>query len=181
MRVLHTYNRLLQERPFLTNSIVGSALAAVGDLVAQRLQQGPNVDTVACARAAATGAAMTGVVTPLWYGWLDAAVPGTSARAVPIKSVADIIVQGGIGNAVAINMRGAPFGEVMRMMPEVLAVDCAIMLPYNLFAFSKLPLHVRPTATAFMTFLLNVYLSSVAGRGRDADAAKQAERELDGT
>ena len=111
-------------------------------------------------------AAMNGLFVPFWYAKLETTFIGTGAKAVMCKSLSDIVVQGGIGNAISIFARGAPMSEVLREMPEVLCVDVLYWLPYNLVAFSRIPLHMRPTGTAIMTLGFNTYLSYVAARGR---------------
>ena len=167
--MLRAYHRLLCERPVAVNTLTGSVLGAVGDVVAQRVGHGSSdVDVQHCARATAIAAVMNGLWLPVWYRRLEAAVPGTDARSVVCKSAADVAVNGGFGNATAILARGTPLSEVLRAMPEVLLMDCAVWMPYNFVLFRVVPLHVRPTTTAVMTLFWNTYLSFVAARGRAA-------------
>lgn len=176
--MLRAYNRLLQERPVATNVVVGGVLGSTGDVIAQWLhhrgEKDWSVKGQSCAAAAAWGAANNGVFVPWWYSTLDARLPGTALRAVACKSCLDIAVQGGLGNAAGIAARGAPLAEVLRSMPMVLLYDCAVWMPYNFIAFGRIPLHLRPTATAFMTLGWNTYLSAVAAQGRScADGAAE--------
>ena len=92
---------------------------------------------------------------------------GTAVWAVACKSCLDIAVQGGLGNAAGIAARGAPLGEVLRSMPMVLLYDCIVWMPYNFVAFGRIPLHLRPTVSAFMNLGWNTYLSAVAAQGRE--------------
>ena len=181
--MLRAYNRLLHERPFSTNVVVGGALGSVGDVLAQWLRHRGEtgwrrVEGQSCAAAAAWGAANNGVFVPWWYRTLDARLPGTAVRAVACKSCLDIAVQGGLGNAAGIAARGAPLAEVLRSMPMVLLYDCVVWMPYNFLAFGRIPPHLRPTTTAFMTLGWNTYLSAVAAQGRTcADDAAEAHDE----
>ena len=91
--MLRAYHRLLCERPVAVNTLTGSVLGAVGDVVAQRVGHGSSdVDVQHCARATAIAALMNGLWLPVWYRRLEAAVPGTDARSVVCKSAADVAV-----------------------------------------------------------------------------------------
>ena len=164
--MLNAYNRLLHTRPLLTNCITGGALGALGDVFAQRLEQQDGEGAVL--KAAITGVVMNGLFVPFWYRKLDAMLPGTTMKAISQKTLADIAVPGAMGNAAAIAARGSPIPEVLRRMPEVLFWDCTVFVPYNLIAFGKIPLHIRPSVTALVTLGWNTYLSSVAAQGRSA-------------
>ena len=179
--VMHAYSRLLHERPLVMNVLTGSVLGGLGELIAQRLERrdeskaDPKWDYRRCATAGCVGAGMNGVIIPYWYRWLDTALPGTGTYAVACKSVADIVVNGGLGNAFGIAARGAPASEVWKAMPGVMLMDCTVWLPYNLVAFGKIPPHVRPTTTAFVTLGWNTYLSYVAAQGRGASECQCSE------
>ena len=166
------------ERPIAINSLTGYLLGGLGDVTAQRLEQRPGaqrVDWWHCFTAACCGAAMNGVFVPFWYRKLDAAIPGTALQAVVCKSVADIVVNGGLSNAIALAARGAPATEIVSDMPKVMLADCAAWGPYNMIAFGRIPQHVRPTTTAFMTFGWNTYISYVAADARRRDGGKDGE------
>ena len=162
---------------------MGGVLGAVGDCIAQWLHPSRDgwsqADCRSCAAAAAWGAANNGLFVPWWYSTLDVLLPGTGLRAIACKSCLDIAVNGGLGNFAGIAARGAPADEVLRSMPKVLLYDCVVWLPYNLLAFGRIPLHVRPTTTAFMTLGWNTYISAVAAQGRAcADGVDDGQRTL---
>lgn len=171
--MLTAYGRLLRTHPILTNVAQGCALGAAGDVAAQRLQRDGKasepwtLDRWHCCTAAAFGGVMSGLVVPVFYARLDVVWPGTASGAVAAKSVADVLFQGGLGNALALAARGTPAAEVAVAMPEVFMSDCCVWMPYNLVAFRLIPLHVRPTTTAWLTLCWNTYLSWVAARGRE--------------
>ena len=170
--MLARYNRILHEYPVRANALTGLVLGAVGDILAQRLerqtladQPASSIDREQCLRAASFAAAVNGLFIPWWYRTLDSKLPGTGMRVAAAKSLLDVVVNGGIGNALGIAARGAPATEVASAMPRVMAMDCIVWIPYNMVAFSRIPLHVRPTTTAVMTLGWNTYLSYVATRG----------------
>lgn len=170
MPLLRRWERLLHERPLAMNCLQGAALAAVGDVVAHRLEAGAStaLDRWQLCGAAASGAITNGVVTPVFYRWLDVVWPGTGLRAVASKSASDIVIQGGFVNAALLVARGEPVAEVRRDMPQVLLHDCYVWLPYTLIAYRMIPIHIRPTTTALMTLGWSTYLSAVAVRARAA-------------
>ena len=172
MAALHAYNKLLTTHPIRINSMTGTILGALGDFFSQRIDdpQRTDVDWQTCASAAVFGAGMSGVFIPWWYRNLDIWIPGTAFAALAYKSVVDIIFNGGLTNAAAIGARGAPPMEIARAMPLVMLADCVVWGPYNMVAFGRIPLHIRPTTTAFVTLGWNTFLSDRAARGRRAAA-----------
>ena len=110
--ILKTWERLLHERPIAMNMAQGAGLAAIGDVVAQRIEGSSTVDLRQCAMATAAGAALSGLFVPCFYRALDAAFPGTGLRAVLSKTASDIAVQGCAVNAALLVARGARSGQL---------------------------------------------------------------------
>jgi len=110
--ILKTWERLLHERPIAVNMAQGAGLAAIGDVVAQRIEGSSTVDLRQCAMATAAGAALSGLFVPYFYRALDAAFPGTGLRAVLSKTASDIAVQGCAVNAALLVARGARSGQL---------------------------------------------------------------------
>jgi hypothetical protein len=47
--------------------------------------------------------------------------------------------------------------------------EMRVWLPYNLFAFSLIPAHIRPTTTVLLTFGWSTYISHTAHNSHDSD------------
>jgi hypothetical protein len=103
------------------------------------------------------------------YRLLDGTWPGTSGRAVVFKSLADIALLGTFGNAASMGLRGTSSTDVCAAMPGVLVNEMRVWLPYNLFAFSLIPAHIRPTTTVLLTFGWSTYISHTAHNSHDSD------------
>ena len=102
---------------------------------------------------------------PAVYGRLDAAFPGVGAREVVLKALSDIALFGVFGNAASLSLRGSTPAEVQQKMPGVLVNELRVWLPYNLFAFRIIPVHVRPTTTACLSLGWHTYMSYTAADG----------------
>lgn len=188
-QALRGYSALLRERPVATNATQGALLAALGDVAAQRIearsridegseqrfqitlpahqdqqeyQPAPSLDYVRSARAALIGSFWSAYLYPTVYRRLDAAFPGVAAREVVSKAVADIALFGVVGNAASLLLRGSATSEVWQKMPDVLVNELRVWLPYNLFAFRVVPVHVRPTTTACLSLGWHTYISYTA-------------------
>ena len=144
------------------NGLQGGALGGAGDVAAQQFEGGMPLDSSRATRATVIGATWSAALVPAVYRALDHTWPGTGMRAVVFKTVSDIIVMGGFGNAASLALRGNTLPEVQAAMPGVLVNELRVWLPYNLLAFRIVPSHIRPTTTALLTFGWTTYISYTA-------------------
>jgi hypothetical protein len=113
------------------------------------------------------GALVSGFVYPYAYARLDAILPGTTVRSVLTKSLVEIATVGLFVNSVSMGFRGILTGQqgtdvashVAREMPTVTLNDFRIWFPYNLLAFSLIPVHIRPATTSVMEAGWQTYIS----------------------
>ena len=107
---------------------------------------------------------------PTAYSCLEKLFPGKKLITVMKKSIMEICTVGIFVNSVSIFLRGFSLGkgkdEVLRHMyheiPNVTINDVKVWLPYNIIAFSIIPVYVRPTTTALMESGWQTYISSIA-------------------
>ena len=168
-RISAAYTSALVHRPITTNGLQGATLGAAGDVLAQAIEESPSMSTSRAVRAAAIGGFWSAVLVPAVYRLLDGTWPGTSGRAVVFKSLADIALLGTFGNAASMGLRGTSSTDVCAAMPGVLVNEMRVWLPYNLFAFSLIPAHIRPTTTVLLTFGWSTYISHTAHNSHDSD------------
>mmetsp|Transcript_16226 Transcript_16226/g.51768 ORF Transcript_16226/g.51768 Transcript_16226/m.51768 type:complete len:205 (-) Transcript_16226:197-811(-) len=174
-RIAAVWLSALQRRPRLVNGVQGGFLGGTGDAIAQRLERRADteparVDARRLAGASALGVLFSGFIYPPLYALLEGLWPGTAFRAVAAKACSDVLLLGIFGNATSISGRlllaGRAPSEVTRSvretMPSVLVNEVRVWLPYNLLAFRFVPTAVRPTTTAFLSLLWQVYISWTA-------------------
>ena len=108
-----------------------------------------------------------GWVYPTAYARLDALWKGTHFTAVLQKSVVEIATVGIFVNSVSMTSRGLLVGRdvkevashVVEEMPVVTLNDARVWLPYNMIAFSVIPVAIRPTTTLLMEAGWQTYIS----------------------
>jgi hypothetical protein len=113
------------------------------------------------------GALVSGFVYPYAYARLDVILPGITVRSVLTKSLVEIATVGLFVNSVSIGFRGLLTGQqgtdvashVAQEMPTVTLNDFRVWFPYNLVAFSLIPVHIRPATTSFMEAGWQTYIS----------------------
>jgi hypothetical protein len=178
-RLQRAYSRALREQPRIINGLQGGALGGAGDLVAQQFEGAMPFDSSRATRATVIGATWSAFLVPAVYRRLDRAWPGTGMHAVGWKTVSDIVIMGGFGNAASLALRGNTIPEVQAAMPGVLLNELRVWLPYNLLAFRIVPSHIRPTTTALLTFGWTTYISYTAAWHRKQGANAHANAALE--
>jgi hypothetical protein len=119
------------------------------------------------ASAGIIGILFGGFVYPYAYARLDILLPGVTVRSVLAKSLVEIARVGIFVNSVSIGSRGLLGGRkgqdvashVVREMPTVTWNDFRVWFPYNLVAFSIIPIYIRPTSTSIMEVCWQTYIS----------------------
>jgi hypothetical protein len=113
------------------------------------------------------GALVSGFVYPYAYARLDVILPGVTVRCILTKSLVEIATVGLFVNSVSMGFRGLLTGQqgtdvashVAREMPTVTFNDFRVWFPYNIMAFSLIPVHIRPATTSFMEAGWQTYIS----------------------
>lgn len=110
-----------------------------------------------------------GIVYPFAYARLDLLWAGVNYSSVLKKSLLEIATVGIFVNSISMCARGISLrghdnfdevsGHVYREMPAVTFNDARVWLPYNLVAFSVIPVHVRPATTSLMEAMWQTYIS----------------------
>jgi len=117
--------------------------------------------------AGAIGILFGGFVYPLAYARLDALWKGVSFAATLKKSLLEVATVGIFVNSVSISARGWLVGRdadqvarhTIQEMPRVTLNDARVWLPYNLVAFSVIPIYIRPATTSLMEACWQTYIS----------------------
>lgn len=121
--------------------------------------------------AAAIGMLFGGLVYPTAYAKLDSLWKGTHLTAVLQKSIVEIATVGILVNSISLSCRGLLGGgrdfdpvlrHVLHELPTVTVNDARVWLPYNMLAFSVIPVVLRPTTTLVMEAAWQTYISLVA-------------------
>ena len=113
------------------------------------------------------GALVSGFVYPYAYARLEVMLPGTTIRSVLTKSLVEIATVGLFVNSVSMGFRGLLTGQqgtdvashIAREIPTVTLNDFRVWFPYNVMAFSLIPVHIRPATTSFMEAGWQTYIS----------------------
>ena len=110
-----------------------------------------------------------GIVYPFAYARLDLLWAGVNYSCVVKKSLLEIATVGIFVNSISMYARGISLkghdnleevaGHVYREMPAVTFNDARVWLPYNLVAFSVIPVYVRPATTSLMEAMWQTYIS----------------------
>jgi len=117
--------------------------------------------------AGAIGILFSGVVYPMAYARLDTLWKGVTFAATLKKSLLEIATVGIFVNSVSISARGWLVGRdadevaqhTIKEMPRVTLNDARVWLPYNLVAFSFIPIYIRPATTSLMEACWQTYIS----------------------
>ena len=108
-----------------------------------------------------------GIVYPTAYRVLDRIWSGTNLGTVIQKSLVEIATVGIFVNSTSIASRGLLAGHPVldvknHVAAEILPVtlnDINVWLPYNILAFSLVPIHIRPACTSLMEAGWQTYIS----------------------
>jgi energy-converting hydrogenase Eha subunit E len=175
--------------PFAVNSITGCSLCAGSDAMAQYVEryrlvanlpktaQSRRVDCYSVgyhwfdkrrfASAGLIGVFVNGLVYPRAYAKLDSIWAGVGFSSVLQKSLVELATVGIFVNTVSMTSRGLLGGRdrddvvkhVYQELPTITVNDVRVWLPYNLFAFTFIPAHIRPSTTALMEAIWQTYIS----------------------
>jgi Mpv17 / PMP22 family len=190
-----TWFRLSKQYPVTFNSLTGGALCASSDVLAQYLEtknlnsshaNSTCTDTGIAFRirrvasAGLIGAFFGGWVYPAAYARLDAMWKGTHFSAVVQKSVVEILTVGIFVNSVSMSSRGLLVGRdnqevalhVAKEMPTVTFNDARVWFPYNIVAFSLIPVTIRPTTTLMLEAGWQTYISIMSNNYDEAATVK---------
>lgn len=117
-------------------------------------------------------------VGAVWLSFLDrwlgdthvgGAIPAGSENRIVLKAIADYTCYAPLANAAYLfllpllagsGLSGAA-ASVQANLPFAMGVELALFTPYNLFAFSMLPLHRRPLASSLLSSLFIVSIATV--------------------
>ena len=117
--------------------------------------------------AGAIGVLFGGFVYPLAYAKLDALWKGVTIVTTLKKSILEIATVGIFVNSISISTRGLLVGKdtekvvehTLQEMPSVTVNDARVWLPYNIVAFSVIPIYIRPATTSLMEACWQTYIS----------------------
>lgn len=165
----------------LRNSVVGFTLFGGSDVLAQKIEgqkRGCNssrrldrkfidVDEKRAFISGTLGIVAAGYIYPCAYKQLDKIFIGKELVTLVKKSIVEICTVGVLVNSLSIAARGLLSGHstqevgkhVRDEMPQVFLNDARVWFPYNMVAFSILPVHMRPITTAIMESCWQTYIS----------------------
>lgn len=183
-RLLRLFSTV-RENQTVFHGLTGFVLFGGSDWIAQELEYHRNVsltsendrdssakerrrfDPWRCCSAGLCGVFFGGFVYPTAYARLDAFFHGTHWQAVVKKSIVEIATVGIFVNSTSIFGRGFLQGRsaieagdhVMQEMPSVTLNDARVWMPYNILAFSIIPIWIRPATTSLMEACWQTYIS----------------------
>ena len=165
----------------LRNSVVGFTLFGGADVLAQKIegQKGGcnsfrrfdrkfiDIDEKRAFTSGTLGIVAAGYIYPCAYKQLDKFFIGKDLVTLVKKSIAEVCTCGVLVNSLSIAARGLLSGHstqevrkhVRDEMPQVFLNDARVWFPYNMVAFSILPVHIRPITTAIMESCWQTYIS----------------------
>mmetsp|Transcript_5020 Transcript_5020/g.10870 ORF Transcript_5020/g.10870 Transcript_5020/m.10870 type:complete len:244 (-) Transcript_5020:910-1641(-) len=179
-RLWRSYEVQLRRRPLLTNAATSAGLWAVGDVLAQRVQRCPQMDSRRAVLTGAFGGAIVGPLGQAWYTWLDRmahaiGAPGT-LKFVLAKLAADNLIWTSfyIGlfmafASVAIEQTGVS-GACQKLQHEFLptyAAEAIMWPPIMALVFSRVPVTHQLLAVNITTVFDVAFLSWVNSAGFD--------------
>mmetsp|Transcript_6376 Transcript_6376/g.7895 ORF Transcript_6376/g.7895 Transcript_6376/m.7895 type:complete len:221 (-) Transcript_6376:7-669(-) len=180
------YNKFIssiKKYPFVLNGIASFSLFTASDMLAQYLENNntkernklmndnemkhERIDYCRLASAGIIGIFFGVGVYPTAYARLDKMWPRSNFQSIMKKSIVEIMTVGVFVNSLSIFSRGVLAGKdkdevldhVKHEMPAVTLNDARVWLPYNMIAFSIIPLYIRPTTTAMMESAWQTYIS----------------------
>eukprot|EP00966_Prymnesium_polylepis_P019810 456725-Prymnesium_polylepis.1 len=175
---LQLYNRLSRESAVALASVQTFLLASGADTASQWMHGG-TVDHAHVAAMATCASLFSGAMNVPWLRALEHQVPGTSARAVGLKSLADFAICAPVVNSLylsgvplltslytgQITLDAACVAEQSGWSTDALA--CAMLLnlctfqPWNLVQFACVPPRLRPLGGACVSATATVVLSGI--------------------
>ena len=112
----------------------------------------------------------------------DALWKGVTIITTLKKSLLEIATVGIFVNSISISTRGLLVGKdkeqvvehTIQEMPGVTINDARVWLPYNIVAFSVIPIYIRPATTSLMEACWQTYIS-LCSHNYKADQKKESE------
>jgi hypothetical protein len=169
------YDRASSECHYQTSATQSGLLGAGSDALSQTMHGLP-LDMPHLLAMAVLAAILSGAGNACWLRHLERTVPGSSARAVLTKTLADFCIAGTLANsallicipALTLLFAGASSGEVWTLdgwtingFRTVMLVELCTFAPYNLCAFRLVPPRLRPLSAATVSATCAVALSGV--------------------
>lgn len=169
----------LKNNPHIFNAFTSFCLFTGSDAIAQFLEADKNnggfdsldilgsIDKQRVLSAGIIGVFFGVGVYPTAYARLDKLLPGRRFTTVFQKSILEIATVGIFVNSISMLSRGILNGKdridvmnhVYYEMPDVTLNDARVWLPYNVIAFTFIPVYIRPTTTALMESAWQTYIS----------------------
>lgn len=185
-RIFHNVKDQIQRRPTLTHSIIGCCLFSGSDAFAQQIESSSekdssvsHFDTRRFLSAGAVGAVLAGYVYPFAYRRLDQIWVGKDIITIAKKSFVEVFTVGIFANSVSMFARGIftdkkpmeVLSHVKEEMQDVTLNDLKVWFPYNLVAFSLIPISIRPATTSMMEAGWQTYISMRSNDYKNTEAA----------
>lgn len=160
---------IAQELEYQRHTLLDRTNGATKDAVKEKCnhERRSRFDPWRCCSAGLCGVFFGGFVYPTAYARLDAFFHGTHWQAVVTKSIVEIATVGIFVNSTSIFGRGFLQGRsaleagdhVLQEMPVVTLNDARVWMPYNMLAFSIIPIWIRPATTSLMEACWQTYIS----------------------
>ena len=184
-RIFHSVKDQIQRRPTLTHSIIGCCLFSGSDAFAQHIEAAEEdssvsrFDTKRFLSAGVVGAFLAGYVYPFAYRRLDKIWAGKDIITIAKKSFVEVFTVGIFANSVSMFARGIftdkkpmeVLSHVKEEMQDVTLNDLRVWFPYNLVAFSLIPISIRPATTSMMEAGWQTYISMRSNDYKNTGAA----------
>ncbi len=154
----------------LFNAAAGATLFGIADGIAQGLNNETGTrqyDYRRLCGASVLGTMITGFCYPYGYFMLESLFPGRTFRTICYKSGTEIVTVSLFVNSLSMSVRGWFQGHdaadvrvhVWSELPRVTFWDGILWFPYNVVAFSVIPLSIRPFTTGLLEAGWQTYMS----------------------
>ena len=156
-------------------TLQAGGLGASADAASQAMHALP-VDFAHVKAMAICAAILSGACNAAWLMTLEASVPGSSTRAVCLKTAADYAIAGTLANSAYIAFvpmltclfAGGTFADSLATggwtpdaFRDVMLLELCTFAPYNLVAFQMVPPKLRPLSAAAVSAFCTIALSSI--------------------
>lgn len=197
------YLRALSSRPLLTNACTGAVIAAVGDAACQialvpsapsstpsseatsLLSRVQAIDWRRTAEMAAIRSCFMGPFLTVYFPWLAARAPGTTARAVATRLAIDQLVGAPFTISVTFLLVSTLHGDPAAALPRIreqllpsLAVSACYWPVVHSVNFTRVPVRHQPLTTHFAALFWQAYLSYASYHSLKADVPHSPNGEV---
>jgi len=194
-RIQQTIHHKFNDYPHATSAITGFVIFGSGEYITQRIMHEKNNDLLSFERVIQLGSLgffMNGVFLTQWYRFLDQ-ILGISMKCnktVIYKCLADQLVYAPFSIVVFFGFTAMiKFNSYIEMKTFFLhknehsfwstyMADCSIWPVANYINFRIIPFAYRPTWTAAVQFVWQIYLSYVSKEIIEEDEVKEGEEEV---